>query len=338
MADNRTVVYSSDHSGLPALYAVDIEDGATQALGIAPAAYPDAGRSADAVVYEITRTQERLKRLSLRPDSAPTQLLAPSTGNDYGAALSQDGRRVVFSSDRSGQRQLWLYDFDSGAATQLTDMPSSPVLSARWDPDGDRVLAVQRKEAVRQLVEIDLASRRQRVISHAGENVMFGDYDVGAESHLIAVRISDRDTRLFRVKQAGTAQETRELVLDGVVAAQVEPATRSLYYTSSAQPGLYRRALDGGTDERMTPATMNFPRIGWRIVGGRVWYLADLSVRSATLREFDPANGGDRIVAKLDMLLQSVDFEVTPAHDALVFTPVDVEDTDVGIFRLHRTH
>lgn len=336
-SDSRSLVYASDHSGVSALYAVEVEDGHAQALGIAPAAYPDAGRSGESVVYEITRTRERLKRLSLAPDDASARLLGPSTGNDYGAVLSPDGRRVVFSSDRSGQRQAWLYDFDADAATQLTDAPSSPILSVRWSPNADRILAVRRLDVVRQLVEIDLASRRERILSRPDDNVMFGDY-VDADGYLIAIRVSDKDTRLFRVTQPGTAQETRELLSSGIVSAQVDASTRSLYYTSNAAPGLHRRALDGGGDERVTPEALRFPRAGWRVVGGQVWYLADLGVRSANLRAFDPASGGDRVVAKLDMALQSVDFDVTPARDALIFTPVDIEDTDVGIFRLSRVH
>lgn len=335
-ADNRTLVYSSDHSGMQALYATDVEDGHTEALGIAPAAYPDAARSSDAVVYEILRTRERLTTLPLRPDGAPMQLLAPSTGNDYGAVLSPDGRRLAFASDRSGQRQAWLYDFDSDTATQLTDALSMPILSVRWSPSADRLLAVRRNGAIRQLIEIDLASRRQRVLSRADENIVFGDYDFDARNHLIAVRLSDRDTRLYRVQQAGTAQESRQPILPSIVSAQVDPATRSLYYTSGTEPGLHRRALDGEADERVTPATLDFPRIGWRVVGGRVWYLAELGVRSAHLREFDPAAGSDRFVTKLDMLLGSLDFDVTRAGDVLIFSPIAAEDTDIGFFRLRR--
>ncbi|MFC4822067.1 winged helix-turn-helix domain-containing protein [Dokdonella ginsengisoli] len=336
-ADNRTLVYSSDHSGMQALYAVDVEDGHDEPLGIAPAAYPDAARSGDAVVYEILRTRERLKRLPLQPEGASMQLLAPSTGNDYGAVLSPDGRQLAFASDRSGQRQAWLYDFDSDTATQLTDTPARPILSLSWSPAADRLLAVQRNGASRQLVEIELASRRQRVLSRADENVAFAAYAPDAQSHLMAVRLSDADTRLYRVRQAGTAQESRQLVLPSVIAAQIDPATHSLYYTSGVEPGLHRRALDGDADERVTPDTLDFPRSGWRVVGGRIWYLADLGVRSANLREFDPATGSGRLVTRLDMLLQSLDFEVTKSGDALIFAPVDAEDTDVGFFRLSRT-
>jgi Tol biopolymer transport system component/DNA-binding winged helix-turn-helix (wHTH) protein len=336
-ADNRTLVYSSDHSGMQALYAVDVEDGHDEPLGIAPAAYPDAARSGDALVYEILRTRERLKWLPLSSGAAQTRLLAPSTGNDYGMVLSPDGRRLAFASDRSGHRQAWLYDFDSDTATQLTDAPSRPVLSISWSPGADRLLAVQRNGTLRQLVEIDLASRRQRVLSRSDESVVFGAYAPDAQSHLIAVRLSDESTRLYRVQQAGTPQESRELLLPSVASAQVDSASHSLYYTSGAEPGLRRRMLDGAADERVTPATLEFPRNGWRVVGGRIWYLADLGVRSANLREFDPATGSGRVVAKLDTMLQSLDFDVTRAGDALIFAPIDAEDTDVGFFRLRRT-
>lgn len=336
-ADNRTLVYSSDHSGMQALYAIDVEDGHEEPLGIAPAAYPDAARSGDAVVYEILRTRERLKTLSLRQEGTPMQLLAPSTGNDYAAVLSPDGGRLAFASDRSGQRQAWLYDFESKTATQLTDAPDKPILSVGWSPGADRILAVQRNGATRQLVEIELASRRQRVLSRADDNVVFGAYAPDAQSHLMAVRVSDKDTRLYRVRRAGTAQESRELLLPSVVSAQVDPGTRSLYYTSAVEPGLRRRSLDGDADERVTPDTIAFPRRGWRVAGGRVWYLADLGVRSGNLREFDPATGGDRLAAKLDLLLESVDFDMTAAGDAMIFAPVDAEDTDIGFFRLTRT-
>ena len=336
-ADNRTLIYSSDHSGMQSLYAVDVEDGHDEPLGIAPAAYPDAARSGDAVVYEILRTRERLKTLSLRQEGAPMQLLAPSTGNDYGAVLSPDGRQLAFASDRSGQRQAWLYDFESKTATQLTDASSKPILSVGWSPGADRILAVQRNGATRQLVEIELASRRQRVLSRPDDNIVFGAYAPDAQSHLMAVRVSDQDTRLYRVRHAGTAQESRELLLPSVVSAQVDPASHSLYYTSGVEPGLHRRSLDGDADERITPDTVELPRKGWRVAGGHVWYLADLGVRSGNLREFDPATGSDRLAAKLDLLLESVDFDVTPSGDALIFAPVDAEDTDVGFFRLTRT-
>jgi Tol biopolymer transport system component/DNA-binding winged helix-turn-helix (wHTH) protein len=337
-ADNRTLVYSSNVKGAPALYAVDVDDGHTDALGISPAEYPHAGQSGDALVYEITRTQDKLTLMPLGATAAPSRVLAPSTGSDFTPVLSPNGDRVVFTSDRSGQLQLWLYDLASATTTQLTEIADQPVFSPRWSFDGKRILAVRRSEGVKRLIEIDLASRRQRVLSQPGENVVFGDYGAAADTYLFALRTSGRNAQLIRVAHPRSANESRTTLLADVVHAQVEPATRSLYYTTRGADGLFRRDLDSGADRLVTDKVTAQSFDGWRVVDGRIWYLADLGVRTAMLHEFDPTNGEDRVVSHLDALLQDISFSVTPARDALIFAPVDVEDTDIGMFRLTRTN
>ncbi|GAA0718537.1 winged helix-turn-helix domain-containing protein [Dokdonella soli] len=336
-ADGRTLIYSSDYLGPAALYAVDVESGRTQALGIGPAEFPHAARSGDAVVYEIIRAQQKLTAMSLRADAAPSRVLAPSTGSDYAPVLSPSGDRIVFTSDRSGQMQLWLHDRSSGSTVQLTEDAEMPVMSANWSADGKHLVALQRNASNKRLIEIELSSHRQRVLSAPDENVMYGMYGVDPDSYLFAVHTSGRNSGLIQLDHPGTPQETRKIIIPGVAYAQVDEKTRSLYYTTSAADGLFRRDLGGGADHFITSGPTLGLMNGWRLVDGRVWYLADLGVRTMTLHEFDPANGKDRAVAKLGALLEDLSFSVTPNHDAIIFTPVDVEDTDVGMFRLART-
>jgi Tol biopolymer transport system component/DNA-binding winged helix-turn-helix (wHTH) protein len=335
-ADNRTLVFASDYQGPPALYALDADSGHIQALGVSPAQYPDAGRSGDAMVYEITRTQDKLTVMPLGAGAEAPKVLAPSTGSDYMPVLSPSGDRIVFVSDRSGQLQLWLHDRSSATTTQLTDLADSNVFSARWSADGKQIVAVQRNAEGRKLIEIDLASRRQRVLSKPDENIMFGAYGTDPDSYLFALRTSGTDTRLVRVEHPATPQETRKVLVSGIAYAHVDPSTRSVYYTSNAKDGLFRRDLDGGDEHFVTPKVSSSLMSGWRVIDGRIWYLADLGIRTAVMREFDPASGEDRVVTRLGMLLQDINFSVTPARDAIIFAPVDVEDTDVGMLHLTR--
>jgi Tol biopolymer transport system component/DNA-binding winged helix-turn-helix (wHTH) protein len=335
-SDNRTLVFSSNYKGPPALYAIDVDDGRLQALGISPAQYPDAGRSGDAVVYELTRTQDKLTVMPL-DGGKPARVLAPSTGSDHAPVLSPSGDRMVFASDRSGQLQLWLYEWSSGTTSQLTDVADVPVFSPRWSPDGTHIVAVQRTSGGRDLIEIDLATRRQRVISKPGENIMFGDYADAADSYLLALYGSGRKAQLLQVDRPGTPAESRKVLVTGIAYAHVDRATRSVYYTSSLVEGLFRHELDTGADTLVTLNVTARSMNGWQLVGDRIWYWADLGVRTASLREFDPASGQDRLVTKLDILMEDVSFSVTPARDALIFAPVDVEDTDIGMFRLTRS-
>ncbi len=335
-ADNRTLVFSSDHLGSPALYAVDVESGRMQALGISPAEYPDAGRTGDAVVYEITRTQDKLTALPIAA-GAKSRVLAPSTGSDYAPLLSPSGDRVVFASDRSGQLQLWLYDRASGATTQLTERAETAVFAPRWSADGKRIVAMQRDVSGRRLVEIDLASRRQRVLTRPDDQILFGAYGVDADTYLFALGQSGRNAELVQVEHPATPQETRKALVRGIAYLQVDPATRSAYYTVHERPGLFRRELDSGVEHLVTPKITSDLFDGWRLVDGRIWYLADFGVRTAVMREFDPADGSDRVVTRLSALMQDASFSVTPDRDSIIFAPVDVEDTDIGIFRLQRS-
>jgi len=336
MSDNRTLIYSSNLHGPYALYTLDVASGRTQALGISPAAFPHASRTGDAVVYEIVRTQDKLTVMPLAGGSAASHLVAPSTGSDYSPALSPSGDRVVFTSDRSGQLQLWLHEFASGQTLPLTEAPDTAVFSARWNADGTKVIAVQRNDEGRRLVEIDVASRRHRVLSKAGDNVMFGDFGAEPDSYLFAVTGSGRNNSLIRIDYPGTERERRRTVVEDIIQARVDSATRTVYYTVGDGRGLFRRNLDDGDEQFVSSKVLSSLAGGWSLVDGHVWYISDYGIRTATLNDLDPADGSDRIVGKLDLLIQDFTFGVMPGHESIIFSPVDVEDTDVGMFRLSR--
>ncbi len=47
--------------------------------------------------------------------------------------------RIVFVSDRSGSREIWVCDSDGGNQVQLTKFGGSHVGSPRWSPDGRQI-------------------------------------------------------------------------------------------------------------------------------------------------------------------------------------------------------
>jgi Tol biopolymer transport system component/serine/threonine protein kinase len=71
------------------------------------------------------------------PDGEPERLIA-SSGSEYHPAYSPDGRRIAFSSDRSGVGNIWVCDSDGSNPVQLTNF-GSHTGSARWSPDGRRI-------------------------------------------------------------------------------------------------------------------------------------------------------------------------------------------------------
>lgn len=334
-SDSRTLILAANAEGPYALYAVDISDGRLQPLGVAPAEYPDVARMHDQVVYEIARSRNELVFVPLTAEAGPSRLLARSTGSDYSPELSPAGDHLVFGSDRSGRRQLWLDDRASGAVAPLSESAAAAVGSPSWSHDGTRVLAVEHDLAGRRLIEIDVATRRRRLLSRPDEVVLFGIYGADPDSLLVAVGRSGHDNRFLLIRHAATPQETRELIASGVAHAELDAPGRRVYYTVGKR-GLFRRDLDGGAEQLVAPKITAVLMDGWRIVDGCVWYMGGIGVRPTILRELDPATGQVRVIAQIDAALKDMRFSVTPQRDGVIAAQVGVEDTDVGTFRLVR--
>ena len=77
-------------------------------------------------------------RYDLKGGEAPRRV-APSTAFDSSAEYSPDGRRIVFSSNRSGARELWVCDADGSNPIQITHFGGPPAGTPRWSPNGREI-------------------------------------------------------------------------------------------------------------------------------------------------------------------------------------------------------
>jgi TolB protein len=96
---------------------------------------------ADQVVIGEHVVQSRLYELPWQgqAEGKPMTALTGGLARDRQPAYSPDGDRVIFSSNRSGNLDLWAVDRRSGALHQLTDDPAND-LDPAFTPDGKRVL------------------------------------------------------------------------------------------------------------------------------------------------------------------------------------------------------
>jgi serine/threonine protein kinase len=73
------------------------------------------------------------------PSSLPSTVAITSTREDSNPQFSPDGRRVAFSSDRSGHSEIWVSGPDGSNAVQLTSMGARITSEPRWSPDGETI-------------------------------------------------------------------------------------------------------------------------------------------------------------------------------------------------------
>src|SRR5438046_1574373 len=74
-----------------------------------------------------------------RPGCADAPVVAISSARvDSTPQFSPDGRRVAFTSNRSGALEIWVSDVDGSNAVQLTWMGAVAGFP-RWSPDGTAI-------------------------------------------------------------------------------------------------------------------------------------------------------------------------------------------------------
>jgi Tol biopolymer transport system component len=156
--DGRSLVVAragsvlGDLTGVPGrVLLLDVASGAERSLLWANGLFPlsGTGRNLGAcdvvasgeIVYEAVDARFNLSEVPIGPlpGAGPPRSLTVGASRDRQPAFSPDGERIVFSSNRSANLDLWVLEPATGALRQLTDDPAQD-----WDPgftpDGQHVL------------------------------------------------------------------------------------------------------------------------------------------------------------------------------------------------------
>src|SRR5947207_2591925 len=133
--DGAQIAFISGRSGSPQVYIMDADGSNVQLLTPYKAgvrsyrASPDWSPDGRAVAYEQQNGNFQIWMVDVR-DRVPKQLT--NEGENEDPSWAPDGRHIVFTSTRSGDKQLWILDTESGRARQLTHARGARL--AAWSP------------------------------------------------------------------------------------------------------------------------------------------------------------------------------------------------------------
>ena len=135
--DSRRLVFmqpelaGADSSGTTARIYHQAESGEAQQLGWSPAF----GRTLellppDKLIFGVRSPRENLREVFIgNPSHAPARALTAGISTDRQPCYSPDGERVIFTSNRSGNLDVWALHRKTGVVRRLTDNPADD-----WDP------------------------------------------------------------------------------------------------------------------------------------------------------------------------------------------------------------
>ncbi len=155
--------------------------------------------------------------LDVEANSEPQPLpLPPSPASDYDPAWSPDGSRLAFTSTRTGNADIYVYNFNDNSMLQLTDARNVEKYPA-WSPTGSQI-AYTRDSVYSQIWTMSDTGQFQTRFSISGEvndvwpawtpdssMILFSQMSVDAEvPSLYGLAYEDRNTQqTFRIPAKG---------------------------------------------------------------------------------------------------------------------------------------
>jgi len=141
-ADSAEIVFSSSRQSRRGLWRVRASGGNLQPVAMAgdDAMYPSGSKKEpQKLCYARLSENQNIWRLQVPRNgemTKPPVKTIVSTQRQNGPQYSPDGRRIAFSSDRSGSMEIWTSAADGSGAVRLTSIGGALAGLPRWSPDG----------------------------------------------------------------------------------------------------------------------------------------------------------------------------------------------------------
>ena len=143
--DGSEIVFSVNPAGSYSLWKISASGGTPRRLAGAGdnAMYPVIAPRRRRLAYvQGTSLNVDIWRVEIdrskQGNELPTKFIA-STRTDRSPQISPDGTRVVFESDRSGSREIWVCNSNGSNTIKLTSFGVRRTTTPRWSPDGRRI-------------------------------------------------------------------------------------------------------------------------------------------------------------------------------------------------------
>ncbi|HXJ17127.1 MAG TPA: protein kinase, partial [Candidatus Polarisedimenticolia bacterium] len=142
--DGTHLIYSAYGGGTSRLWKIPVAGGEAERLSVGTwdASEPVLSQDGHRLAYVQTTFDTNIWRFAVpgSPGRArpPTRLIA-STQYDGSPQYSPDGKRIVFSSGRSGSVEVWVSESDGSNAIQLTHFGGPEAGTPRWSPGGRQI-------------------------------------------------------------------------------------------------------------------------------------------------------------------------------------------------------
>jgi Tol biopolymer transport system component len=280
------------------LWRVKLPDGVPDRIELAGAQASSPAVAAAGNRLAFTRSSRNYDIMQYKIGGSVTPLIK-STLDDLGPQFSPDGRKIAFSSTRSGDSfDIWIADADGSNTVQLTHALGRAEASPRWSPDGKWIAfdSLQRG-GQQQVFVVEATGGLPRQIS---EGAYVNAIPSWSRDGNWIYFFSDRTGRdeIWRVPFSGGHAE--QVTTNGGHTVVESADGKTLFYTKRgrAPSPLFARPVEGGPERRLLDSV--FLGRQFSVFDDGIYYLGDLQPQGCPLFFFRFATGTKRFITYLD--------------------------------------
>jgi Tol biopolymer transport system component len=333
-SDGREIVYlAGEAGGLMRMYRVRASGGVparVEGFGDYPRTLTTAAK-VHRLIYSRSLRDYNIWRIPLEasgnPAGVPSKLLA-STRDETSPAYSPDGKRIAFTSNRTGVNQVWVADADGSNPVVLTNFPEGTGGSPKWSPDGQTLVYDGRPEGLADIYSIP---------AEGGTPKRLTDHSARADD---AVPCYSADGRwiYFNSKRSGQPQLYR-IPANGGEAVQItrkgggwpaaSPDGKWIYY-SKPQRGIWRVPADGGEEIQILAVPSIYGQGTFCIMASGIYFAGARDPASGTipLKLYRFADAKTVELGRFDKPLAGY-FSVSPDEKWLAYGQLDSSVDDL---------
>jgi Tol biopolymer transport system component len=337
-SDGKSIIFSAANGAIAGLWRLPASGGLPAPIREAGAMVwnPAVSKRGFRLACELFSSARSIDQLDLDPaGQQPRTLVTAVSGENAGAQLSPDGRRLVFQSDRTGGLDIWVSDQNGQNAIQLTALGTAG--APQWSPDGKQIafdvgLARDWREP-RAIFVVDAEGGTPRPLVQDSFSNNVPSWSIDGEWIFFASNRSG-EWQVWKVKKSGG--DPVQVTKQGGFAATQSRDGEYLYYAkhNNESPDIWRVPVGGGYETPIYPGIRPLDWAAWTVLHNGILFVDSGNDQAWKVNLYDFSTQSVKTVAEVNR--QPFWVTSTPDGKSVIFDQPGQEESHVMLLENFR--